>query len=436
MVWAAMGSGKTGATLTALDHLELIDPDPKPSLIIAPKLVARDTWRNELEKWDHLSNKRLVPIVGTEAQCSRALRDSGADLYSVNWERLPWLVNKLGKQWPFGTIVADEITKAKGFRLRQGATRAKELAKVAYLSRRFIGLTGTPAPNGYKDLWGQLWFMDRGERLGRTFTAFDERWFSHGYDRSVELMPFAKEQIDERLADLCLTVDPRDYIDIADPIISKLYVPMEGTARALYEEMQRKLFIELASGTEVEAFNAASKSSKCSQLANGFVFTDNPKFEETHDGKLDMLERVFDEANGMPVIVSYEFVPDLIRIKKRFPWIKTPDELGDNLEREWNSGRHRGLVAHPAQLGHGLSLQDAGNILCFYGTGWNLEHHDQMIERIGPMRQFQAGHDRAVFVYYILTENTLDDVKFERHATKRSTQDLLLEAMKRAPYSV
>lgn len=436
MVWAAMGSGKTGATLTALDHLELIDPDPKPTLVIAPKLVARDTWRNELEKWDHLSNKRLVPIVGTEAQRSRALRDSGADFYSINWESLPWLVTKLRKDWPFGTIVADEITKAKGFRLRQGATRAKELAKVAYLSRRFIGLTGTPAPNGYRDLWGQLWFMDRGERLGRTFTAFDERWFNHGYDKTVELMPFAKEQIDERLADLCLTVDPRDYMDIADPIVSKVYVPMEGRARQHYDDMQRKLFIELASGSEVEAFNAASKSSKCLQLASGFVFTDNPRYEETHDAKLEALERVVDEANGMPIIVSYAFVPDRERILKRFPFAKTPEMLGGNLEKEWNTGRHRMLVAHPASLGHGLSLQDAGNILCFYSMDWNLEHHDQMIERIGPMRQFQAGHDRAVFLYYLLAENTLDDVVYDRHETKRDTQTLLLEAMKRAPYSV
>lgn len=436
-VFAAMGAGKTGAVGTALDQLELVDPGP--TLVLAPRLVAASTWPNEFEKWDHLAGKRVVTITGTDAQRRRALRDSGADIYTCNYENLPWLQGVLGADWPWKKVVADELTKLKSFRLRgQGGQRATALARVAFSKvSRFVGLTGTPAPNGLKDLWGQLWFVDAGERLGRTHTAFMERWFYRDFDgQTIKPHAFAQEQIQAAIKDVCLTIDPADYISIDKPIVTKLEVELPATAMRLHIEMKAKMFVELERlglGTvEIEAVNAAARSMKCLQIAQGFMFTDaKGAFEEIHNAKLDMLERVIEEANGMPVVVAYHFVPDLIRLKRKFPQGKTIDDLGVNVEREWNSGKHQLLFAHPASLGHGLNLQDAGNILAFYGLWWDLEQHQQIIERLGPLRQLQAGHPRAVYLYYLLAKGTVDEMVFDRLMSKKSVQDILLGAMKR-----
>lgn len=175
-VWSSPGTGKTGSTLTALDDLSYVE-DIYPALIVAPLRVARTTWPNEVRKWNHLKHLRVVVISGTLKERRAALR-TPADIYTTNFEQLPWLVEELGDKWPFKTVVADEATKLKGFRLRQGTQRAKALARVAHTKiKRFIELTGTPSPNGLQDLWGQAWFIDKGDRLGRTFDAFKQRWF-------------------------------------------------------------------------------------------------------------------------------------------------------------------------------------------------------------------------------------------------------------------
>lgn len=436
-VFAAMGSGKTVATYKALDSLEFVDPGP--TLVIAPRLVAASTWPNEVEKYDFLAGTRVVPIVGSADQRRSALRDDKASVYTINPENLPWLIERVGADWPWRKVVWDELTKAKGFRLGGGGTqRAKAFGRVAH-SRvdRFVGLTGTPAPNGLKDLWGQLWFIDRGQRLGRTYGAFKDRWFRQGFDGfSLEPLPFAQEQIQAAIKDVCLTIDPADYVSIDEPLVRKVEVDLPSRARGLYRDMERQMFVELMSEglglVEVEAVSAAARTMKCLQITSGFLFTDAQatRYEELHNAKLDALEQVLDEANGMPVVVAYHFKPDLARLRKRFPAGKTLDDLGPNVEKEWNSGRHPLLFAHPASMGHGLNLQDAGNILCFYGLWWDLEQHQQIIERIGPLRQLQAGHPRAVYLYYLLVKDTVDEMVFNRLQSKKSVQEILLDAMK------
>jgi len=434
LLFAAMGAGKTSSVLTALSDLELVEAK-QPALVLAPKLVAATTWPNELAKWQHLEGKRAVVIAGTADQRLRALRDSAADIYTCSYDNLPWLVDTIGADWPWRNVVADEVTKVKSFRLGgKGSVRGKALARVAH-SRvdRFVGLTGTPAPNGLQDLWAQMWFIDKGERLGRTYTAFIDRWFRKGYNGfSIEPLDFAQAQIEDAIRDVCLTINPADYMSIDDPIVVKVEVELPPRVRAMYREMEQKMFLELREDVEIEAVNAAARSMKCLQITSGFLFTDADAtaYDELHSAKLDALEQILDEANGMPVVVAYHFKPSLARLKKRFPYGKTKEELGDNIEKEWNSGRYPLLFAHPASLGHGLNLQDAGNILAFYDVQWNLEEHQQIIERIGPLRQVQAGHPRAVYLYYLLCKNTIDELVYTRLDTKRTVQSVLLEAMK------
>jgi SNF2 family DNA or RNA helicase len=426
-LWMPMGGGKTVTTLTALDNLSLLE-DVFPALVLAPLRVARSTWPEEVAKWPHLKHLRVSVITGTPKQRERALAKD-ADIYCTNYDNLVWLRKELGDTWPFKTVVADEFTRLKSFRLRQGGSRARALGQVAHTHvSRFIGLTGTPAPNGVKDLWGQIWFLDEGQRLGRTFSAFEQRWFRKGYD-GYSLVPYdhTQAEVEERLKDICLTVTG---LDVDEPIVNPLYVDLPPSARKVYDAMEVEMFAVL-NEEGVEAANAAVRTQKCLQLANGALYIDeNGNWEEAHAAKLDALESIVEEANGASVLVAYNFKHDLQRLQARFRQGRVLDADPDTI-KQWNAGRIPLLFAHPASAGHGLNLADGGNILAFFGVNWSLEEHMQIIERIGPMRQKQAGHDRPVFIYPILARNTVDDLVMERLSSKRSVQDVLLEAMKR-----
>jgi SNF2 family DNA or RNA helicase len=426
-LWMPMGGGKTVTTLTALDNMSLVE-DIYPILVLAPLRVAKSTWPEEVGKWDHLSHLRVSVITGTPKQRERALAKD-ADIYCTNFENLKWLRDQLGDAWPFKTVVSDEFTRLKSFRLRQGGGRARLLAQVAHgKGSRFIGLTGTPAPNGVKDLWGQIWFLDKGERLGKTFSAFEQRWFRKGYD-GYSLVPHAHSQreIEDKLRDICLTVRA---LSVDKPNVVPVYTDMIPSVRQLYTSMETDMYAQLAEN-EVEAANAAVRTQKLLQIANGALYVgEEGKWETIHNAKLDALESIIEEANGAPVLVAYNFKHDLQRLQIRFRKGRVLDANPDTI-RDWNAGRVPILFAHPASAGHGLNLADGGNILAFFGVNWNLEEHMQIIERIGPMRQKQAGHDRPVLIYPILARDTVDEVVMERLSSKRSVQEVLLEAMKR-----
>lgn len=436
-VWAGMGMGKTVSTLNALDLLELTEPGP--ALVCAPLRVAQSTWPDEAAKWQHLRNVGVTPIVGDVKARERAAQrafDFSASVFTINYENLPWLVDLLERwkrPWPFRKIVADESTKLKGFRLRQGTQRARALGRVAHKhAAHFVELTGTPSPNGLQDLWGQAWYLDQGQRLGRTFDAFRQRWFRPSFDGyGIEPLTFAQEQIEDAMRDLCLSLDARDWFDLKEPIVNTIRVDLPAKARVLYDDMEKAMFAQIGEH-EVEAFNAAAKTMKCLQLANGaaYVGEDGTQWAEVHDIKLQALDEIIEEAAGMPVLVAYHFKSDLARLLKAFPKGRQLDKDPQTL-RDWNAGKIPVLFAHPASAGHGLNLQDGGNILVFFSVNWNLEEHQQIIERIGPTRQMQAGHDRPVFIHYILARDTVDEIVLARIETKREVQDLLLEALKR-----
>lgn len=430
--WAGMGMGKTVSTLMSLDMLELVEPGP--ALVLAPLRVAASTWPDEAKKWGNLRNVEVSAVIGTPEQRRAALRRP-ASIYTTNYDNLVWLVEELGERWPFRKVVADESTRLKSFRLRQGGKRAQALAQVAHCKvDRFIELTGTPSPNGLQDLWGQAWFLDRGQRLGRTWEAFVQRWFrsipgDNGFTR-IEPMPFAQEQIEDRMRDLCLSLDARDWFDIRQPIENVIRVELPKRARALYEDMEREMFMQL-DGHEIEAFSAAAKTIKCLQIANGAAYTDEAgNWSDVHDAKLQALEDVIEEAAGMPVLVAYHFKSDLARLLRAFPKGRHLDQDPQTI-RDWNAGKIPILFAHPASAGHGLNLQDGGNILVMFGHWWDLEQYQQIVERIGPTRQAQAGHDRPVFIHHIVAADTIDEIVMARRESKREVQDLLLEAMKR-----
>jgi SNF2 family DNA or RNA helicase len=447
-----MGGGKSSSVLSALDTLYMSGAESQPALVLAPLRVAKNTWPDECGKWDfpHIS---CSAIVGTPEERIAALKRD-ASIYTINYENVPWLVEHLGGDWPFGTVVCDESTRTKSLRISvqqhpktkkqflraTSGKRIKPLAKIAHTKiHRWINLTGSPAANGLTGLWGQTWLLDMGSRLGRTYEGFMQRWFQKGYDGfSVEPKDHAQREIQDKLRDICLAIDLADYLDIQKPIVQNVFVDLPAKARTLYRDMEKRMFMEIE-GNEVEAFNAASRTIKCLQLANGAAYTDDSTgtdrpWAEVHDAKLQALESIIEEAAGNPVLVSYWFKPDLVRLKKAFPQGRELDAKKQT-EDDWNAGKIPVLFAHPASAGHGLNLQDGGNIIVYFAQWWDLELYEQILERIGPVRQMQSGHNRPVFVYRIVARDTVDEDVIERIETKAEVQDILKRAMKRRKQS-
>lgn len=441
-LWAGMGLGKCVMTLTALDALFLCG-EAYPVLILGPLRVARDTWAKEATKWDHLRDISVMPVTGSEDERRMALKYD-VPIHATNYENLPWLVQHYGSRWPYRTIVPDEATRLKGFRLKQGTTRTHALSRAMLehkRTERVIELTGTPSPNGLADLWGQMWFLDRGHRLGITYEAFKQRWFqrSHtGY--GIDPLPFAMEQIQDRCRDLCMTIDAADYFDLEEPIVNNIYIDLPPKARNRYREMEDDMFTILEE-KEIEVFHAAARTQKLLQFANGAAYLNpevdsdgHPKAREwrvVHNAKIEALRSCVEEAGGTPQLVSYEFKSDAARILAEF------GDKAVNLQTkagfdQFMKGKTLIGLAHPKSLGHGVDgLQDVTNIITYFGHNWDLELRDQIYERAGPVRQLQSGHNRPVFVNNIIARDTVDEMVIARVNGKRTVQDVLLEAMKR-----
>jgi SNF2 family DNA or RNA helicase len=447
-LWAGMGIGKSSAALFAELALQLMGRiGTSPTLVVGPMRVARDTWPDEVAKWELFEDMKITPLVGCpEAERIRRLRQR-SDIFTIDYELLPWLVEYYLDRWPFQQVVADESDRLKGFRMKKkakpdedgvgnakggaSAKRAYAIGRLAHtLVKRWVNLTGTPAPEGYLDLWGQMWFVDRGQRLGLTYSAYQDRWFRTLRNGKTELMPHSKPEIDALLKDVCLTVDPKDYFDLHEPIVTPVIVHLPKAARKIYRELEKKLFADLGNGVEIEVFNSRALSNKCLQIANGAVYTDYPAWQAVHDEKIEALQSIAAESSGVPLLVAYSFKSDVVRIKKAFPRaVELSDPKG---MAAFKAGDSPMGLAHEKSMGHGVDgLQHVTNILVRFGHRWPHGERVQMLERIGPMRQFQGGYDRPVFVYDIIADNTLDEEVIESHTTKCGTQQALMNAMKR-----
>lgn len=437
-IWAGMGMGKTVSVLTAIKKLFTNGIEKKPALVIAPLRVANSIWSDETKKWKHLNNLKIQPIIGNLNQRLQAIKNDNAHVFTINYENIPWLY-KILKSWIFSIIVADESTKLKSFRLNKGSKRATILAKIAHNTNRWINLTGTPAPNGLVDLWGQSWFIDRGHKLGKTFSLFEKRWFETIKSSKPpwkKLIPYkdSQKQIYKALKNFTLYLDPVDYFDITKPIHYRIKVVLPPKVRKQYDNMEREMFFKIKD-INITAFNAAVCTMKCLQLASGAVYLDNSYIWKTiHNEKIEALKSIINESGNTPLLVAYHWKHDLYRLLKFFPKGKALDNNPKTIDN-WNSGKIPILFSHPASSGHGLNLHNGSNILVFFSHWWNLEQYQQIIERIGPVRQAQAGFKRQVLIYHIIAKNTVDELIMERRKSKRQIQDILLSEMKKPFYT-
>ncbi len=419
-----MGMGKTVCTLTALWELRYDYFEISKVLVIAPLRVADNTWSDEVNKWGHLKGLRLSKVLGAEQQRLKAL-GTPADIYLINRENVSWLVSQYKTHWPFDMVVVDELSSFKSPK----SNRFKELRKVLPYIKRIVGLTGTPAPNSLMDLWPQLYLLDRGERLGRTLTAYRERYFEPDKKNqhivySYKLKPMAEQQIHDQISDICISLSAKDYLKLPERIDNMVKVKLDETAMQKYKELEREKLLELTD-KEITAATAAVVVGKLLQLANGGIYDEEGRAHYFHSCKLDALKEILEDTNGKPVLVFYNYRHDYEALISCFRKLK-PRKLDDTKDMEdWNNGKVQMLLAHPASVGHGLNLQAGGNIIIWYGLTWSLELYQQANARL-----HRQGQTNTVIIHHLVAEGTVDEHVMEILKTKDRVQNTLLEAVK------
>jgi SNF2 family DNA or RNA helicase len=416
-----MGMGKTAVALTVANELLYDSFDVRKVLVIAPKKVAEDTWSRETAKWDHLRHLRISKVLGSREQRLVELARE-ADIYVINRENVVWLVETLGAEWNFDMVIVDELSSFKNHR----AKRFRALRKVRPLIKRVVGLTGTPVPNGYMDLWAEVYLLDRGERLGRTITQYRNQYFYSvmlpGF-QIYKLRAGAEEQINAAVADICLSMKAKDYLKLREPLRIDVPVVLSNREMGRYKTMERDAVLAVMDH-EIVGINAAAVTTKLLQMANGAVYDDRGQVAHIHDQKLERLAELVEGANGRPVLVFYSFKHDRDRIKQHLKIevreLQTPQDIED-----WNAGKIPILLAHPASCGHGLNLQGGGNIIIWFGLPWSLELYQQANARLH--RQGQA---EGVVIYHLIAEGTVDEEVLRALQGKGRTQEEFLEAIK------
>lgn len=419
-----MGLGKTVITLTAIEQLIYDRFEVNRVLVIAPKRVAEDTWSREHEKWDHLKHLRLSKVLGNPDQRLKAV-DADADIYVIGRDNTAWLVDHWlrERRWPYDMIVIDELSGFKS----PDAKRWKALKKTLKVARRVVGLTGTPSPNGLMDLWGQMYLLDQGERLGRTLGEYRATYFTPGAHQGYvvykwNVRPGAQKAIEAKISDICMSMSAEDYLTLPKRIDNVIRLKLNERQLEAYKKMESEHLLKFDDDATVVALNAAAVMTKLLQIASGQVYDEKGAAVVIHDVKLKALEEIIEDSTS-PVLVFYSFHSDAERIKRAIKGareLKTADDIAD-----WNAGKIDVLLAHPASVGYGLNLQDGGHTIVWYGLTWSLELYQQANARL-----HRQGQQKPVIVHHLIAEGTVDDQVMRALQAKDTSQAALLAALK------
>lgn len=421
-----MGLGKTVSTLTAIDLLYHRYFDVKKVLVLAPKLVARETWPAEIEKWDHLQRLTYSCVTGTEPQRIRAL-NKDALIYICNYDNLPWLTAALGGWWPFDMVVADESSRLK----THNSKRVKALKEKRPFIDRFVLLTGTPMGNGYLDLWSPMWFLDEGERLGINISTYRNNHFIRSYNGWGYTLRSEKEgeRISAAISDICVSMRQKDYLSLPDRVERSYMLHMPDDLKATYKKFERERVMEMVeSEDKITAVNAAVLTNKLLQFANGAVYDKDKQYHVVHDIKIEALAEIMESSTGHPVLVAYQFQSDKERILKALAAYDPValDTKNENRAKEtiakWNRGQIPLMLAHPQSAGLGLNLQAGGHIIVFFGHTWSNELRKQFIARLE-----RKGQHFSVVVTDLVISGTMDERVLRRQKEKESDEAFLME---------
>jgi SNF2 family DNA or RNA helicase len=395
-------------------------------LVIAPKKVAEATWGKEAAKWDHLKMLRVIPVLGPLNKRVKAL-NTPSDIYVINRENVPWLVEYYRNTWPFDMVIVDEFSSFKN----HTAKRFKSLTWVRNHITRFVGLTGTPAPNGLIDLWAQVYLLDGGERLGKHITKFKEKYFhpdqrdrDHVFTYAAK--PGADEAIKNLLRDICVSMKAEDYLELPDCTTVTVPVLLDKKAKAAYEKLEKEMLLQVDE-TVIDAGTAAVLTNKLLQLCNGAVYAENREVIEVHDCKLEVFMELIEGLNGQPSLVFYNFQHDLVRIKKALAksGLEVRELKGPKDEEDWNDRKIDILLAHPASAAYGLNLQKGGNHVIWFGLNWSLELYQQANKRL-----HRQGQTEKVIIHNLVVEGGVDEDVMAALEGKGETQERLMNALK------
>lgn len=399
-------------------------------LVIAPLRVCRQTWRQEGQKWTEFQHLNFALLHGPKKL--EALK-SGADIYLINPEGIAWLCQQyFGRSLPFDIVCIDELTKFQN----ASADRSKALQPRLSGVRYRWGLTGSLFAKGHMSIFGQQKILDDGAALGRFITHYRDKYFQCGFDGfTYDLLPGAERRITSQLAPYWFYMDDKDYSELPPLIDVPRIAEMSKPERKLYDQMKNQMLADLPDG-RVTAANAGACYSKLAQMANGAIYNENRDVFHIHDLKLDMLDELFDELDGEPLMVGYEFNHDLDRVREWYRK-KTGEELPylgngtthkqeDQWVRDWNLRRLPLLLAHPQSAGHGLNMQEgqAYNVAWFSVT-WDWELYDQFIRRVR-----RSGNESArIFNHLLIIKGTLDDLKLAAIKEKDFTERNLIVSL-------
>jgi len=428
-LFAEMGLGKTVVALTVADYHLNETLEVSKVLVIGPKKVCESVWMQEGQKWDHLQHLRFSLILGSEGQRKRALNKK-ADVYVINRENVSWLVSLCQGKFPFDMVIVDESTSFKSHE----AKRFRALKAVLPAVKRIIILSGAPMPNSILDLWSQIYLLDRGQRLGESFAKFRDKYyekepyktFVYKLRNSDIIDPdFYQKEISEKISDICISLHAKDYLELPERIDNIIKIELDPADMKKYEDFERDQVFLLPDDKDITAINAAALTNKLLQFANGAMYDENHDFHVMHNAKLDYLEEIIDTANGEPVLVFYSYQHDLFRITERLKKYKPKLLLTDKEVQAWNRKEIPLLLAHPASVSWGLNLQAGGNIIIWFGLGWNLEHYLQSNARL--VRQGQL---ERVIIHHLLVNGTMDFEVYQALQGKDNRQKALMNAIK------
>lgn len=421
-----MGLGKTSITLTAISNMLFDSFEVCKVLVIAPLRVAKNTWTDEIKKWEHLNSLSYSLIIGNESERLSALSKK-ADIYIVNRENIDWLVNKSGYKFDFDMVVIDELSSFKNHQSK----RFKSLMKVRPLVKRIVGLTGTPSSNGLMDLFAEFKILDMGKRLGYFIGQYRNTYFKPDKMNgpivySYKPLPNAENAIYEKISDITVSMKANEYLKMPELLTSNYVVELSNSEKKQYDEMKKSLVLEITDG-EITASNAASLSNKLSQMSNDAIYDDKQNIIEIHSRKLDVLEDIIESMNGKPLLMAYWYKHDFERIAKRLESLHIPFSKLDtdtSIER-WNKGEIPVALIHPASAGHGLNLQSGGSTLVWFGLTWSLELYQQTNARL-----YRQGQKNTVVIQHIIAKGTIDEQILKALQRKDKTQSDLIDAVK------